>query len=169
MKWLKSPKFWCWLAALLLAYAAIWNVFALKYLLENPHLYQTVCGPEHAAVTAVIVMLSYILAVCFFLFPPKYTPMIWVGTILSAYWLLFLSDSVNFLHVPESYRYPCSRLYEFEHYFYSDIRAFFLFAAGLALCYYLPQSHRKRALAWLAWVAAFYIVAWSNAIPECLY
>ena len=167
MKWLESPQLWCRLAALVLFFITLQYVSTLQYLLESPHLYQIVCEPEYVVVTAAMVILSYLLAIGFFLFPPKYTPMIWVGVILTAYWLLFLSDVVHFLHNPPSYRYPCSRLYEFHSHFYSDVRFFLIFTAGLALCYYLPGSHRKQAFAWLGWLVALYFILFFSGARGC--
>lgn len=128
-----------------------------------------VCGPEYVAVTAAIAILTYLLAICFFLFPPKYTPMIWVGTIITSYWLVFLSDAIHFLQNPKAYNYLCSRLYEFNGYFYSDVRSFLIFASGLALCYYLPGSHRKQAFVWLGWAVALYLSLLSNGVNTCSY
>lgn len=169
MKWLKSPKLWCRLAALALFFLAVRYVAILQYLLESPHLYQMVCGPEYVAVTAAIAILTYLLAICFFLFPPKYTPMIWVGTIITSYWLVFLSDAIYFLQNPKAYNYLCSRLYEFNGYFYSDVRSFLIFASGLSLCYYLPGSHRKQAFVWLGWAVALYLSLLSNGVNTCSY
>ena len=54
-------------------------------------------------------------------------------------------------------------------YFYSDVRSFLIFASGLALCYYLPGSHRKQAFVWLGWAVALYLSLLSNGVNTCSY
>ena len=54
-------------------------------------------------------------------------------------------------------------------YFYSDVRSFLIFASGLALCYYLPGSHRKQAFVWLGWAVALYLSLLFNGVNTCSY